>query len=121
MNSQQNSRRNLAGERGGVVFGVAFALLYLFVITFHPLTLLADAALDDGIFIVQGRSLTEGRWLGSFNWLTLRTGPGYPLFLAVNFWLGLPITFVHAMFFCGAVGLFSCAVKSCSRSRLTCL
>src|SRR5258708_2996501 len=118
MNSTQSSRRHSPGERSGVVFGLAFALLYLFVITYHPLTLLADAALDDGIFIVQGRSLTEGRWLGSFNWLTLRTGPGYPLFLGVNLWLGLPITFVHVMFFCGAVGLFSWAVKSVSRSGL---
>ena len=118
MNSAQSSRRHSRGERTGVVVGLAFALLYVFVITYQPLTLLADAALDDGIFLVHGRSLAEGRWLGSFNWLTLRTGPGYPLFLAINFWLGLPITFVHAIFFCGAVGLFSWAIKRISRSGL---
>jgi hypothetical protein len=118
MNSAQSSRRHSPGERTGVVFRLALALLYVFVITYQPLTLLADAALDDGIFIVQGRSLAEGRWLGSFNWLTLRTGPGYPFFLAINFWLGLPITLVHAIFFCGAVGLFSWAIKGISRSGL---
>jgi hypothetical protein len=118
MSSAQSSRQHSRRERAWIVFGLAFALLYVFVITYQPLALLADAELDDGAFIVQGRSLAEGRWLGSFNWLTLRTGPGYPLFMAINFWLGLPITLVHATFFCGAVGLFSWAIKGISRSGL---
>ena len=118
MSNAQSLRRRWPGEGTRVVVGLAFALLYVFVITYQPLALLADAALDDGTYIVHGRSLAEGRWLGSFNWLTLRTGPGYPLFLAINFWLGLPITLTHAIFFCGALGLFSWAIKSISRSGL---
>jgi hypothetical protein len=119
MNNAQGSRRRyLPGERAEVVFWLAFALLYVFVIAYQPLTLLADAELDDGVFIAHGRSLAEGRWLGPFNWLTLRTGPGYPLFLAINFWLGLSITLGYAIFFCSAVGLFSWAIKGISRSGL---
>jgi hypothetical protein len=100
------------------IVAAASALLYIFAVGFGPLAVCADCRHDDGLFIDHGRWLAEGKWLGRFNSFTLAKGPGYPVFLAISFWLGVPVTFAHALFFCGALALFSWAVFRVSRSRL---
>ena len=67
---------------------------------------MAGAPHDDGLFISLGHYLADGRWLGPFSQFTLMKGPGYPAFLAVNNWLGTPISFSHALFHCVAVSVF---------------
>jgi len=52
------------------------------------------------------KHLAAGRWLGAYSQFTLMKGPGYPIFLAVNSWLGLPLGLSHALFQCGAIGIF---------------
>jgi hypothetical protein len=98
------------------LWALSLILLYLFVSTHTPLNVLAGAAHDDGLFITLGRYLSEGRWLGPFNQFTLMKGPGYPAFLAVNSWLGTPISVSHALFHCLAVTIFTLVAHRFIRS-----
>jgi len=43
-----------------------------------------------------GKSLAKPGWLGPFDQMTLMKGPGYPFFLAVSHWTGLPVTVTTA-------------------------
>src|SRR5688572_30815349 len=76
------------------------SLIYCFVVVHTPLVLYPGAPHDDGLYISLGRFLAEGLWLGPFNEFTLMKGPGYPLFLAVSNWLGIPVSLAHALFRC---------------------
>jgi hypothetical protein len=89
-----------------VGYMIALILVYVIVATHTPLTVYPGASYDDGLFMTLGRHLAEGKWLGSYNQLTLVKGPGYPAFLAVAQWLGLPISLAHAVLHCFAIAVF---------------
>lgn len=57
-------------------------------------------------FMTLGRYLAEGKWLGPYDQLTLVKGPGYPAFLALAQWLGLPVSLAHALLRCFAIAIF---------------
>jgi hypothetical protein len=97
-----------------VLFGSAFVAAFAHT----PIGLLPDAGYDDGLFIRIGQSLAHGRWLGHFDQLTLAKGPGYPLFLAVVSWSGLPIGLAESLLFTLSLLVFSCVIARLSRSYL---
>lgn len=97
---------------------VLISVFYLIVAIHTPLSILAWQGYDDMLFINHAQSLAEGRWLGKFSELTLIKGPGYPVFLALNYWLGLPITFTHALFFCFSIAGLSLLILKISKSYL---
>lgn len=45
---------------------------------------------DDLLFVNQADHLLQGNWLGSYHELALAKGPGFPIFLAVSRFLGVP-------------------------------
>jgi hypothetical protein len=73
----------------------------------HKPILFGSGIGDDGLFISMGQHLANGEWLGPFGGSTLMKGPGYPMFLAINYYLGLSVSMAHAVFFCICLGLFS--------------
>lgn len=85
---------------------IALIISYVVVATHTPLALYPGAMHDDGLFIKLGQQLAEGHWLGPFSQFTLMKGPGYPAFLAVASWLGLPVTMAHALLHCFAITVF---------------
>jgi hypothetical protein len=105
-----------ARDRIVLFFAAGAAVLYILVVAFQPISILPLSVHDDAHFIALGRSLAEGKWLGNFSQFTLMKGPGYPLFLAVNFWLGVPVTLAHAGFFCFALAIFCWAVSKICQS-----
>ena len=56
-----------------------------------PVTLLNGAALDDDLFLRLASNLREGKWLGSFDTMTLAKGPAYPMFIAFTHLIGVPL------------------------------
>lgn len=103
------------------IYWISLALicaLYLIVAIHTPLSVLAWQSYDDMLFINHAQSLAEGRWLGKFSELTLVKGPGYSVFLALNYWLGLPVTFTHALFYCFSLAAFSLLILKISKSYL---
>ena len=96
----------------------AVSIFYIFVVVHTPLAIWPTGVHDDGLFISLGRYISEGRWLGPFNQFTLMKGPGYPLFLAIGNWLGIPVTFSHSLFHCFAVTFFVFVAYTFMRSFL---
>lgn len=85
---------------------VASWVIYIFISVHTPIYIW-DIPHDDGLFMALGRHLAQGEWLGSFDQFTLMKGPGYPAFLALANWLGLSVTWAHALFHCAAITFFA--------------
>lgn len=88
------------------VIAACAAIAFLIVASHTPIVVRTDLPQDDGLFMALGRSLAAGHWLGPYGQNTLAKGPGYPLFLALNSWLGLPVGLSQAMLNCGAIAVF---------------
>lgn len=97
---------------------VLSCILYIVVYTHVPLFLWVTGFYDDGLFIKLGNRLAEGKWLGPYSRFTHMKGPGYPAFLAVGSWLGVSVSFMHALFHCISVTIFTWVITKISRSRL---
>ena len=52
---------------------------------------ITGAGHDDRLFLNLADQILQGNWLGKYNNLTLAKGCFYPLFIAFNFILGLPL------------------------------
>jgi len=103
-------------------FVLGLCLLYIFVYVHTPLTIGMLYPHDDGFYMSRGRDLAEGRWLGPYNEYTLMKGPGYPAFLALTNWVGIPVSWSQALLQCTAVTGFVAVcrrfVKSLALSAL---
>jgi hypothetical protein len=73
------------------------AVLYISFSLHLPLTLFASASHDDALFWALAESIASGRWLGNYDQLTLAKGPAFSIVLALNSWLGTPITLTLAL------------------------
>ena len=113
--SSETTRRD-----GIVTYGLValISALYVAFCAHTPLTILALAPHDDGLFMSHGRLLADAHWLGPFSQYTLMKGPGYPAFLALSAWSGLPISIAQSIFNCIAVGGLSWVIWRLSGSRI---
>ncbi|MDY6991992.1 MAG: hypothetical protein SVR94_05220 [Pseudomonadota bacterium] len=67
------------------------SVIKLGLVSVQPLLAIHTSGHDDRLFLKLAAHLVQGEWLGPYNNLTLIKGPGYPLWLAVNYYLGLPL------------------------------
>lgn len=113
--------RDLDWTGGNILVWLIACLLlatFIFVGTNTPLAIMVWQSFDDALFVRIGESLAAGRWLGAFDELTLAKGPGYPAFLAVSYWSGLPITLSQAAFHSLAAAALACLAYKASSSRV---
>jgi hypothetical protein len=64
-----------------------------------PVSILTGLSTDDALFLNNAENLSNGKWLGSFTHLTLVKGPFYSIFLALNYFLGIPVTLSISVFY----------------------
>lgn len=62
---------------------------------------------DERLFVEQARSIARGQWLGEYGPQTLSKGPVYPLFIAVNFYLDLPLRTTEQLVYLLSAGLLA--------------
>ena len=86
------------------------SILYAIVNLHRPVGILGTAGFDDALFFTHGLSILEGHWLGPYSQMTLAKGPGYPLFLAANALIGLPITLTQSLLYIAACLLLGSTV-----------
>lgn len=110
------------GWRAGVPYlllAAVAAVGFVVVYAFRPLTIeFMHSTYDDALYIRLGMSIAEGLWLGPYDQLTLAKGPGYPVFLALNSWLGLPVSVGQALFHCLGAAVLAWSVVRLTGSRL---
>ena len=110
--------RSVAAKRLLLVYILLSVVAYAIVLVNTPIAVLATAGHDDALFMRLGQHLADGQWLGRYDQFTLMKGPGYPAFLALSSWLGIPVSLSHALFHCGVVVFF---VAVCNRFVKSCL
>lgn len=66
---------------------------------------------DDRLFMLQGKSIYEGNWLGPYNELTFAKGPVFPMFLALSAATGLSLQLNVALLHAIACGLLLVAIS----------
>jgi hypothetical protein len=76
----------------------------------------AGERFDDALFFRHAISILQGHWLGPYSNLTLTKGPGYPLFLAANSIIGLPITLMQSLLYAAACTIMASTLyQMCGR------
>lgn len=73
------------------------AVLFISLSLHLPLSLFTVAGHDDALFWRLGDSIATTGWLGRYDQMTLAKGPAFSILLAVNHWLGTPITLLLAL------------------------
>jgi hypothetical protein len=86
---------------------IAFAVAYVMLAMHLPVSIYTGAGHDDALFWDKATSIVEGRWLGGYNHMTLAKGSGFPIFLAANAVLGIPVTLLIALLYLFACGLIT--------------
>lgn len=79
------------------VISISLCLLYIWMLSFTPLSIWADAAVDDGMFIKVASYFGSGHWLGPSDPFNQSKTPGYIFFLALGYWLGIPVSIMHGL------------------------
>jgi hypothetical protein len=88
--SSRDNRLDFCGGLAACTIA-ALVILRLVLVAGHPMSALATAAYDDGLYARLANSIYSGRWLGTYDQFTLIKGPGYPLFIAGCRCIGLPL------------------------------
>jgi len=106
-----------AARLGWIAFGVS-SLAFVALSVHLPVSVLADAQFDDAWFFGRAHDLAAGRWLGPYSQMTLMKGPGYSIFLALCYSLGVSAILAQALLNVAACSLFARAIWSLSGSWL---
>ncbi len=85
---------------------IIFSVVYVALAMHLPVSIYALSVHDDALFISNAYQLVQGKWLGSYSEFTLAKGVGFPVFLAINAFLGIPVTLLTAILYLFACGLF---------------
>ena len=62
----------------------------LWLVQAHPL-MATFTPHDDLLFVSQANNILKGKWLGEYSQLTLIKGQFYPIFIALRYYLGVPL------------------------------
>lgn len=107
LRDSQSSRCSRVRARSVRIGLIMVATMAFLIATLHaPVIVRTNLQHDDGLFLALGHHIAAGNWLGDYNQFTLIKGPGYPAFLALNSWVGLPVGFSQALLQLGSIALF---------------
>jgi hypothetical protein len=84
-----------------------FSVIYIILAMHLPVSIYTGAIHDDALYWGNARLILGGHWLGDYSQMTLAKGAGFPLFLAINGLIGIPITLSIALFYLFACGLLA--------------
>ncbi|MGA7280045.1 MAG: hypothetical protein WBW79_19070, partial [Desulfocapsaceae bacterium] len=73
----------------------------LWLVTAHYL-MATTTPHDDLLFVSQAHDILGGNWLGTYNQLTLIKGPFYPLFIALSYYLNIPLLLSQQLLYLSA-------------------
>jgi hypothetical protein len=92
-------------------------MAYLILAMNLPVSIYTGAVHDDALFWGHAYQIVKGDWLGAYSKMTLAKGPGFPLFLAANAVLGIPITLLIALLYLLACALIANTLRELGLSR----
>lgn len=111
------ARRHTVGRPAALVM-LASAAVYCLAVGHRPFLTSPQSAYDDAHYMSQAMEILSGHWLGAYSDLTLIKGPGFPIFLAFNYLIGLPVGLALAGLYAAATAFFCHVVCQAARSEL---
>ncbi len=96
----------------------ALAFFYILAVAHRPFAVTPESMYDDGLYMKQALEIASGHWLGHYNNLTLAKGAGFPIFLALNYMLGLPVGLALCLSYVAAVSYFCRTLRCFVRSQV---
>ncbi len=82
---------------------------------------IGNAMLDDRLFLQLAESIVRGDWLGAYSQATLAKGPFYSLWIALLYWVGIPLGLGVQLAYAGACAAFTRACRPAIRSGVALL
>ncbi len=116
---QNNARKETS--KSTILFWVIITALILgklWLTSAQKLCALPHNRHDDQLFIRLAASLIQGQWLGIYDNLTLAKGAIYPIWIALSFWLGVPLVLAQHLLYAAACLTAVLAIKPLFRSSL---
>ena len=90
---------------------LALVAVKIWLTTGQTIYAIGPAFHDDRLFVDLATRLIHGEWLGPYNQFTLAKGPFFPVFIAVVFWLRLPLIFAQQLIYASACGLVTRSLR----------
>lgn len=106
---QTDSARSVA-TRCWLAAAVLLSAIKLWLVSAQTIYAIGPAIHDDKLFILLTEHILHGRWLGPYDQFTLAKGPLYSLFVAGNFWLGLPLLVTQQLIYLSACAVLTRAL-----------
>ena len=88
----------------------------LWLVTAHYL-MATTTPHDDLLFVSQAHDILGGNWLGSYNQLTLIKGQLYPLFIALSYYLNIPLLLSQQLLYISACLLAILAISPLTKQK----
>lgn len=88
-----------------------FSIAYMILAMNLPASIYTGAVHDDALYWWSAYHILQGDWLSTYSQMTLAKGPGYPLFLAANAVLGVPVTLSIALLYIFACWLIASTLR----------
>jgi hypothetical protein len=105
-----------SSTRGWFWIGVVLTAFKLWLTRGQAVYAIGPAALDDRLFLQMAESIVRGDWLGAYSQATLAKGPFYSIWIALLFWVGIPLGLGVQLAYAGACALFAHACRPAIRS-----
>jgi hypothetical protein len=107
------AERNAVAHAGWAVAALCLALaaLKLWLTSAQPLVAIAPNYVDDSGFLRQALRIANGEGLGAYDVTTLIKGPGYPIFVALAYRLGVPLLLAQHALYAAACAAFAFAAR----------
>jgi len=96
--------------------GVLLTAIKLWLTRGQPVYAIGPAAHDDRLFLLMAESISKGEWLGAYTQMTLAKGPFYSIWVAVLYWIGIPLGLGVQMAYAAACALLARACRPAIRS-----
>jgi len=77
-------------KRSFILFSLALLVGKLWLVSAHSL-MATYSPHDDLLFVTQAYNILSGKWLGEYNQFTLIKGQFYPIFIALSYYLNIPL------------------------------
>ncbi|MBF0466809.1 MAG: hypothetical protein HQK88_09705 [Nitrospirae bacterium] len=94
------------------------ATVRLFLVSNMSIIAFGINNIDDALFVRLAANILGGLWLGPYNELTLIKGVFFPLFIAANFLIGLPLLLTQHLFYIFAGLVFSYTVYGITKNTV---
>jgi len=112
--------KNESLGKGFFFFAIFFVLAKLWLLSAHYLQATVSPH-DDLLFVREAWEIVQGNWLGPYNQYTLIKGPFYPLFMAISYWLAMPLMASQQIVWAASALVFVIAIYPALKNQILAL